>query len=181
MIHTANLITISRIILIFPVLFLVSEEKNFSNWLALILFVLAGITDNLDGYIARKTGTVSPLGALLDLMADKLLVVIIISYMVSFTTNKHLVIPAMVIIFRELVISSLRQFLTERKGSNPIQVSFIAKSKTTLQITALSFLIISPNFGDNFYVLTIILFYVAAFVTLYSLYGYVKTYKNHMK
>ena len=115
MIHAANLITISRIILIFPVLFLVSEEKNLSNWFALILFVLAGITDNLDGYIARKTGTESPLGALLDLMADKLLVVIIISYLVSITTNIYLVIPAMLIIFRELVISSFRQFLTEKK------------------------------------------------------------------
>ena len=181
MIHAANLITISRIILIFPVLLLVSEEKNLSNWLALILFVLAGITDNLDGYIARKTGTVSPLGALLDLVADKLLVVIIISYLVSFTTNKYLVIPAMIMIFRELAISALRQFLTETKGSNPIKVSFIAKSKTALQITALSFLIISPNFEDNFYVLTIVLFYMAAFASLYSLYGYIKTYKNYIK
>ena len=181
MIHAANIITISRIILIFPVLLLVSEEKNLSNWLALILFVLAGITDNLDGYIARKTGTESPLGALLDLMADKLLVVIVISYLVSFTTNQYLVIPAMIIIFREIVISAFRQFLTEKKGSNPVQVSFIAKSKTTLQITAVSFLIISPNFGDNFYVLTIILFYLAAIATLYSLYGYLKSYKNYIK
>ena len=181
MIHAANIITISRIILIFPVLLLVSEEKNLSNWLALILFVLAGITDNLDGYIARKTGTESPLGALLDLMADKLLVVIVISYLVSFTTNQYLVIPVMIIIFREIVISAFRQFLTEKKGSNPVQVSFIAKSKTTLQITALSFLIISPNFGDNFYVLTIILFYLAAIATLYSLYGYIKSYKNYIK
>ena len=170
MIHTANLITISRIILILPVLLLVSEEKNLSNWFALILFVVAGITDNLDGYIARKTDTESPLGALLDLMADKLLVVIIISYLVSFTTNKYLVIPAMIIIFRELVISAFRQFLTETKGSNPIQVSFIAKSKTTLQITALSFLIISPNFGENFYILTIILFYLAAQLPPYTAY-----------
>ena len=181
MIHTANLITISRIILIFPVLLLVSEEKNLFNWFALILFVLAGITDNLDGYIARKTGTESPLGALLDLMADKLLVVIIISYLVSFTTNKYLVIPAMIIIFRELVISAFRQFLTERKGSNPIKVSFIAKSKTTLQITALSFLIISPNFGDNFYVLTIILFYLAAYCILIQPLWIFKNYKNYIK
>ena len=179
--HVANKITISRIILIFPVLLLVSEEKNLSNWLALILFVLAGITDNLDGYIARKTGTESPLGALLDLMADKLLVVIVISYLVSFTTNQYLVIPAMIIIFREIVVSAFRQFLTEKIGSNPVQVSFIAKSKTTLQITALSFLIISPNFGDNFYVLTTILFYLAAIATLYSLYGYIKSYKNYIK
>ena len=181
MIHAANLITISRIILILPVLLLVSEEENLSNWIALILFVLAGITDNLDGYIARKTGSESSLGALLDLMADKLLVVLIISYLVSFTTNKYLVIPAMIIIFRELVISAFRQFLTERKGSNPIQVSFIAKSKTTLQITALSFLIISPNFGDKFYALTIILFYLAAIASLSSLYGYFKNYKNYIK
>ena len=179
--HAANLITISRIILIFPILVLISEEKNLFNWFALILFVLAGITDHLDGYIARKTGTESPMGALLDLMADKLLVVLIISYLVSLTTNKYLVIPAMIIIFRELVISAFRQFLTQRKGSNPIKVSFIAKSKTTLQIIALSFLIISPNFGDNFYVLTIILFYLAAIATLYSLYGYIKSYKNYIK
>ena len=181
MIHAANIITISRIILIFPVLLLVSEEKNLSNWLALILFVLAGITDNLDGYIARKTGTESPLGALLDLMADKLLVVIVISYLVSFTTNQYLVIPVMIIIFREIVISAFRQFLTEKKGSNPVQVSFIAKSKTTLQITALSFLIISPNFGDIFYILTIFLFYLAAIASLYSLYGYIKNYINYIK
>ena len=181
MTHTANLITISRIVLILPILLLVSEEKNLSNWFALILFVLAGITDNLDGYIARKTGTESPLGALLDLMADKLLVVIVISYLVSLTTNKYLVIPAMIIIFRELVISAFRQFLTERKGTNPVQVSFVAKSKTTLQITAISFLIISPNFEDNFYILTIILFYLAAIASIYSLYGYIKNYKNYIK
>ena len=181
MIHAANLITISRIILILPVLLLVSEEKNLSNWFALILFVLAGITDNLDGYIARKTGTESPLGALLDLMADKLLVVIVISYLVSFTTNKYLIVPAMIIIFRELVISAFRQFLTEKKGGNPIKVSFIAKSKTTLQIIALAFLIISPNFGKYFYFLTIILFYLAAIASLSSLYAYIKNYKNYIK
>ena len=179
--HAANFITISRIVLILPVLLLVSEEKNLSNWFALILFVLAGISDNLDGYVARKTDTVSPLGALLDLMADKLLVVIIISYLISYTTNNYLVLPAMIIVCRELVISAFRQFLTETKGSNPIKVSFIAKSKTTLQITALSFLIISPNFGDIFYILTIFLFYLAAIASLYSLYGYIKNYRNYIK
>ena len=152
-----------------------------SNWFALLLFILAGISDNLDGYIARKTGTESSVGALLDLMADKLLVVLITSYLVSYTTNKYLVVPAMIIIFREIVISAFRQFLTEINGSNPIQVSLIAKSKTTLQITALSFLIISPNFADNFYILTIFLFYSAAIASLYSLYGYMKIYKNNMK
>ena len=179
--YAANLITISRIILILPILLLVSEEKSLFNWFALFVFVLAGITDNLDGYIARKTGTESSLGALLDLMADKLLVVMITSYLVSYTTNKYLVIPAMIIIFREIIISAVRQFLTERQGRNLIKVSFIAKSKTTLQITAISFLIISPNFGDNFFYLTIFLFYLAAAASLYSLYGYLNTYKKYIK
>ena len=181
MIHLANIITISRIVLILPVLLLISEERNLSNWFALLLFVLAGITDNLDGYIARKTGTQSSLGALLDLMADKLLIVITTSYLISLGTNKYLLIPAMIIIGRELVISSLRQLLTEQLGSNPVKVSFIAKSKTTLQVFALSFLIISPNFGEIFYDLTICLFWLAAIVSVYSLYGYIKTYKNYIK
>tara|TARA_B100002052_G_scaffold58743_1_gene51731 strand:+ start:4506 stop:5051 length:546 start_codon:yes stop_codon:yes gene_type:complete len=179
--HIANLITISRIILIVPILLLFSEEKNFSNWIALFLFVLAGITDTLDGYIARKTGTQSSLGALLDLMADKLLVVITTSYLISYETNEYLLIPAMIIISRELIISSFRQFLTEQEGSNPVKVSFIAKSKTTLQITALSFLIISSNFGEVFNFLTICLFWLAAFASIYSFLGYLKTYKNYIK
>ena len=150
--YIANLNNHSRIILIIPVLLLVTDENNLSNWIALVLFVVAGMTDNLDGYIARKTGTQSSLGALLDLMADKLLIVITTSYLISYTTNEYLIIPAMIII-EELIISSLRQFLTEQEGSNPVKVSFLAKSKTTLQITALSFLIISPNFDSNFSIL----------------------------
>ena len=179
--HAANLITVSRIFLILPVLLLVSEENNVSNWIALFLFVVAGITDHLDGFMARKTGTESSTGALLDLLADKLLVVIVTSYLVSYITNNFLLIPAIIIISREVIISSLRQFLTEQEGYNPIKVSFIAKGKTALQIIALSFLIISPNFGDKFYAATLCLFWLAAFVSLYSLYGYIKTYKNFIK
>ena len=70
----ANFLTISRILLIFPVLILASPESSTANWVALLIFVVAGITDHLDGYLARKTNTTSSLGALLDLLADKLLV-----------------------------------------------------------------------------------------------------------
>ena len=177
----ANFLTISRVILILPVLFFISEDSGLNNWLALFLFVLAGVTDNLDGYIARKTGTESSLGALLDLLADKLLVIITTAYLISYQTHENLLIPAIIIIFREIIISSLRQFLAEHSGGNPIKVSFIAKTKTTFQITALSFLIISPNFGQNFYFFTIILFWLAAIISLYSLYDYFKTYKKIIK
>ena len=177
----ANNITILRILLIFPVLILASPVSSAENWIALILFVIAGITDHLDGYVARKTGTTSSFGALLDLLADKLLIIILLFYFISDEDSLLLIIPSLIIVSREIVISSLRQILAENKGENPLKVTFIAKSKTTLQIFALSFLIISPNFGKPFFFLTILLFWLAAYVSLHSLYGYIKTYINLMK
>ena len=177
----ANYITISRILLIFPVLLLASPEPNPNNWIALVLFVIAGITDHLDGYIARKTGSTSTFGALLDLVADKLLIIITLFYFISFSSNLSLILPSIIIISREIVISSFRQLIVEKVGTNPIEVSFLAKSKTTVQIFALSFLIISPNFGQLFFLLTVLLFWTAAYISLHSLYEYLITYKNLIK
>ncbi|MAJ23610.1 MAG: CDP-diacylglycerol--glycerol-3-phosphate 3-phosphatidyltransferase [Candidatus Pelagibacter sp.] len=179
--NMANCLTLSRIFLIFPVLYFISDQSFISNWIALILFIFAGITDHLDGYIARKTKTTSSLGALLDLIADKLLICVTIIYLLSFTDQHDLIIPAMVIVSRELIVSSFRQFLAESLGNNPIKVSFIAKSKTTVQITALSFLIVSPNFDEVFYELTVTLFWVAAYISVHSLYEYIKVYRNLIK
>ena len=177
----ANYITILRIILIFPVLIFATSYSSPYNWVALILFLIAGITDHLDGYIARKTGSTSSFGALLDLVADKLLIIITLFYFISYASSILLIIPSILIIIREIVISAFRQLLSESEGNNPIKVTFIAKSKTTLQIFALSFLIISPNFGQPFFFLTILLFWLAAYVSLHSLYGYIKTYRNLIK
>lgn len=177
----ANYITVLRILLIFPVLILASPNSDPNNWAALILFIIAGITDHLDGYIARKTNSTSNLGGLLDLLADKLLIIITLFYFISYASNLLLIIPSLIIIVREIVISSFRQFLAEQEGGNPIKVTFIAKSKTTLQIFALSFLIISPNFGNLFFILTICLFWLAAYVSLHSLHGYIKNYINLIK
>lgn len=177
----ANYITISRIFLIFPVLLIASPEASADNWIALTLFVVAGITDHLDGYVARKTGSSSSLGALLDLVADKLLIIVTLFYFISYTSSFMLLLPSLVIIIREIVVSSFRQLLAEKEGTNPVKVTFLAKSKTTLQIFALSFLIISPNFGEPFWFLTIFLFWLAAYVSMHSLYGYIKTYRNLMK
>ena len=177
----ANYITTLRIFLIFPVLILATPEDSQDNWIALLLFVIAGITDHLDGYVARKTSSSSSLGALLDLVADKLLIIVTLFYFISYTSNLMLLIPSLVILIREIVISSFRQHLVEKEGSNPVRVTFLAKSKTTLQIFALSFLIISPNFGKPFWFITIFLFWLAAYVSVHSLYGYIKTYRNLIK
>ena len=74
----ANYITILRILLIVPILLLASPDSDPINWIALVIFIIAGITDHLDGYIARKTLSTSNLGALLDLVADKLLIILTI-------------------------------------------------------------------------------------------------------
>ena len=176
----ANYITLSRIALIVPVLFLASENSGILNWIALVLFVMAGITDHLDGYVARKTKTTSSLGGLLDLMADKLLICVPLFYLLSIASHEELIFPSIIIIARELIISSFRQFLAESLGENPVKVSFIAKAKTTVQITSISFLIISPNFGVYFYYLTIFLFWLAAYLSIHSLVLYLRAYKIFM-
>ena len=177
----ANYITILRIFLIIPVLILASPESSSFNWMALMLFVIAGITDHLDGYVARRTESTSSLGALLDLVADKLLILTSLFYFVSYESSIFLIIPSLVIIIREIIISSFRQFLAENQGYNPVKVTFLAKSKTTIQIFAISFLIISPNFGQLFWLLTLVLFWLAAYVSMHTMYGYVKTYRNFLK
>tara|TARA_E500000331_G_scaffold154089_1_gene149785 strand:- start:83 stop:619 length:537 start_codon:yes stop_codon:yes gene_type:complete len=177
----ANYITILRIFLIIPILILASPESSLFNWMALMLFVIAGITDHLDGYVARRTGSTSSLGALLDLLADKLLIITSLFYLVSYESSIFLIIPSLIIIIREIVISSFRQFLAENQGHNPVKVTLLAKSKTTIQIFAISFLIISPNFGQPFWLFTIVLFWLAAYVSIHSMYGYVKTYRNLLK
>ena len=97
----ANYITILRILLILPVLVLASPSPGLSNWIALALFVVAGITDHLDGYIARKTGSTTDLGALLDLLADKLLVCLTLVWLTTLNNTAVFVIPVLIIILRE--------------------------------------------------------------------------------
>tara|TARA_Y200000002_G_scaffold332890_1_gene298947 strand:+ start:3030 stop:3563 length:534 start_codon:yes stop_codon:yes gene_type:complete len=174
----ANYITILRIVLIFPVLILVSPTSALSNWMALFIFIVAGLTDHLDGYLARKTGTTSDLGGLLDLIADKLLICTTIVFLISFGDRDALVIPSIIIIARELIISSFRQFVAENSNFSNFKVSLIGKFKTTIQITALSFLIVSPNFLDTFYSITVFLFWLASFLSVYSLFDYLRSYYN---
>ena len=172
----ASYITLLRIILIIPVLYFteVSEE-----YLALILFIVAGLTDYLDGFIARKTKTETSLGAFFDLLADKLLVCLVLVWCAFISTSIMIIVPALVIISRELIISSMRQFLVEKIGKNPIEVTYIAKSKTTIQIIAISFLILSPEMGEIFNKVTVFLIWIAAFISVYTLYNYLKSYKHY--
>ena len=173
---SASYITLLRILLIIPIIYLISTSKVYS---ALFLFILAGLTDYLDGYIARKTGKTSSLGALLDLLADKLLVCIVLIWCAFPSKAILLIIPTIIIISRELIISSIRQFLVEKTGENIIKVTYVAKTKTTIQMIAISFLILSPEMDLWFYKTSIILIWLAALVSVYTLYNYFNSYQNY--
>ena len=173
----ASYITLLRILLIIPIIFFSSLQDSFFNYLALILFLIAGLTDYLDGYIARKTQRVTGLGALLDLLADKLLVSLVLIWLLFINNSLVLIIPILIIVSRELIISSLRQYAIESKKR--IEVTMLGKGKTTIHFLSISLIIISPEFGNNFYIASILFIWVSAFISIISLYHYVNsTIKN---
>ena len=179
----ASYISCLRIVLIVPIIYFLeqgirSETPSFYFYLAFILFVVAGLTDYLDGYIARKTDTETQLGALLDLIADKLLVSLVIVWILSFEINSLVTIPALIIVARELVISTLRQYVIEKREKKDLSVSFIGKSKTTIQIIAISMLILAQEI-TSIYTLALIAIWFAAFFSLYSLFTYVSEWFKH--
>ncbi len=171
-------ITLLRIILIFPIMYLIITPSFWNNLWALSLFLVAGLTDYLDGYVARKTSSETSLGALLDLLADKLLVCIILIWYVYVNPDTLLIIPVLFIISRELIVSVLRQYIAELAGDNNVKVMNIGKSKTTIQFIAISLLIVSPNFGYFFELTSVGFLWFAAFLSLYSLYSYISEWKK---
>lgn len=143
----ANKLTLSRIAIIPVILLLLVIPYGWAAWSALVLFVMAGVTDWLDGYVARRDGTVSRIGQFLDPIADKLLVAAVILLLVfNGQIDGFAILPAVVILLREVAVSGLREFLAPLSVSVP--VSQLAKWKTFIQIVALSFLIVgrhAPN------------------------------------
>ncbi len=144
-----NLLTYSRIAAVPAVVVLMLVERPFGNWLALAVFVAAGVTDILDGHLARKWGQQSSLGRILDPIADKLLVSAVLLMLVGVDTLRGLtLLPAAIILCREILVSGLREFLADVRVSVP--VSRLAKWKTGLQMVTLGFLIVGdagPYFG----------------------------------
>jgi CDP-diacylglycerol--glycerol-3-phosphate 3-phosphatidyltransferase len=138
-------------------------------------FALAGITDTLDGYYARKLGQTSRLGAFLDPVADKLIVAAALVLIVSKDPRWFVVIVAVVIIGREIAVSALREWMAEIGARNRIKVTVLAKYKTIMQIVGLSMLLYRQNlFGLPTYKLGLALTAVAAVLTLWSMIQYLR-------
>jgi CDP-diacylglycerol--glycerol-3-phosphate 3-phosphatidyltransferase/cardiolipin synthase len=151
-------------------------EIAWARWLALGLFIAAGVTDFLDGYLARAWSQQSRLGQMLDPVADKLLVSAVLMMLVAdHTIASYSLAAALVILCREILVSGLREFLAELKVSIP--VSKVAKWKTTLQLVALGFLIAGPSGDEIFPGVTqtgLALFWISALLTLYTGWDYLR-------
>jgi CDP-diacylglycerol--glycerol-3-phosphate 3-phosphatidyltransferase len=136
-----NLLTLSRIFAVPLLVAMMWDGAWVGASLAFVTFCIAGATDYLDGYLARAQGTVSKLGVFLDPIADKIMVAAVIVMLIAggTITGWH-VIPALLILLREIAISGLREFLATARVSVP--VSRLAKWKTTFQMVALGALVL---------------------------------------
>lgn len=113
--------------------------RPYADWFALVLFVLAAVTDWFDGYLARAWKQETKIGTMLDPIADKAMVVIALMVIIGFSSwSPWLVLPATVILFREVFVSGLREYLGDVAGT--LQVTKLAKWKTTLQMIAIAVL-----------------------------------------
>ncbi|SMH44104.1 CDP-diacylglycerol--glycerol-3-phosphate 3-phosphatidyltransferase [Mesorhizobium australicum] len=160
------------------------ESSDFARWLALFLFVLASVTDYLDGYLARIWKQTSNIGRMLDPIADKLLVSTCLMLLAADpveTIHGWSLWAAIVILCREILVSGLREYLAELKVSLP--VTRLAKWKTTIQMVAIAFLLAGPA-GDKIFPYTthvgITLLWVSAIVTLYTGYDYFRAGLKHV-
>jgi cardiolipin synthase len=160
------------------------------RWVALILFITAGVTDILDGYLARSRGQQSTFGRMLDPIADKLLVASCLLMLAADGTIRGWSLwAAIVILCREILVSGLREYLAELQVSVP--VTRLAKWKTTLQLVAVGFLL-AGDAGDEVLARTIgaavplvtytglSLLWISALLTLYTGYDYFRAGVRHL-
>ena len=136
-----NILTLMRLVAapIVAVIITISTEP-LNALIALLLFAIASATDWLDGYLARKWESVSGFGRMLDPIADKLMVIIILAALMGTAlASPLLAIPTIIIITREVMVSGLREFMA--KQDFIVHVTLAAKMKTTIQLIALGFLI----------------------------------------
>ncbi|MFN7101589.1 MAG: CDP-diacylglycerol--glycerol-3-phosphate 3-phosphatidyltransferase [Pseudorhizobium sp.] len=182
-----NLLTYARIVAV-PIIVLCFfvegrlESSDFARWAGLAIFVVASITDYLDGYLARIWNQTSNIGRMLDPIADKLLIASVLLLMAADGTIAGWSIwAAIVILCREILVSGLREYLAALKVAVP--VTRIAKWKTTIQMVSIAFLLAGPA-GDKVLPYTtetgITLLWIAAVLTIYSGYDYFRAGLKHM-
>jgi CDP-diacylglycerol--glycerol-3-phosphate 3-phosphatidyltransferase len=175
LLNLPNLLSLLRIAIIPLLVVTFYLPFDWARPLTAALFGIAGLTDWLDGYLARKWDQTSRMGAFLDPVADKLIVAAVLVLLVADAGSLWVTIPALVIISREITISALREWMAEVGQRSKVAVSYLGKVKTTTQIIALLLLLFQqPLFGLPIYTLGMIMLYIAAALTLWSMIDYLR-------
>jgi len=183
--NVPNLVTLSRIILIplligiyyLPEDWLLPHSKNIA---ATAVFIFAGITDWLDGYLARRLNQMSAFGAFLDPVADKLIVVAALVVLLHMEPPRVHAFVALIIIGREIAISALREWMAKVGQAKSVAVAFVGKLKTVAQMVAIPLLLYrDPLFGLDCLWLGTILINVAAVLTVASMLYYMRKALPH--
>ena len=187
MLSLTNLLTLSRIFAVPLLVFLLWRPTPVDYLVTYVLYCLVGITDYFDGYLARAQGKISKLGQFLDPIADKIMVAAVLIMLISSRKANPVpeiaglhIIPALVILLREIIVSGLREFLAELRVGIP--VSALAKWKTTLQLVALGALILGGGLPAYPWVHDVGLasLWAAAALTLVTGYDYLRIGLKHM-
>jgi cardiolipin synthase len=159
-------------------------RNDTARWTALAIFVLAAVTDYFDGWVARAWDQQTNIGRMLDPIADKLLVAACLLLLAADGTIAGWSLwAAVMILCREILVSGLREYLADLRVS--VRVTNLAKWKTTLQLTAIGFLIAGPA-GDKLFAVPVATFtglallWVAAVLTLYTGYDYFRAGMKHL-
>lgn len=178
-----NIMTWTRIAAIPFIVFIFDVPLDFEtkNAIATVLFVLFALTDWLDGYLARKLNQTSAFGAFLDPVADKFLVCA--SLLVLVDLGRVDVIVALLIIGREIAISSLREWMALIGAAKSVAVNLLGKLKTTLQMVAIPFLLFDGTLWGwlDTGIWGTVLIWLAAFLTIWSMFYYLKKAVPHIR
>ncbi len=187
MLSLPNLLTLSRIFAVPILVFLLWRPAPLDYAITFVLYCIVGITDYFDGYLARAWGNISKLGQFLDPIADKIMIGAVLIMLISSRKANPVpeiaglnIIPALVILLREIIVSGLREYLAGLQISVP--VSALAKWKTTFQLIALGALILGGAVPNQPWVhdVGILCLWVAAALTLVTGYDYLRTGLKHM-
>ena len=170
--NIANSLTLTRIFLIPLIVYLFLSNEESYRIVIFSLFLLATITDYLDGFFARYMKQVTSFGEFLDPVADKLIVVAALVLLLEVHSTPWFALPAIVIIGREIVISALREWMSELGSGSTVAVSMLGKIKTWVQMTAVALLLLAKPEQELLTTIGFVAIYAAAIMTLWSMIQY---------
>ncbi len=182
MLNLPNILTLIRLALIPVFVILFYYPTPMSNFYAALVFVIAALTDLLDGFLARKLHLETKFGAFLDPVADKIIVCVALVLIVEYYSvhvneyfphiNLFVSIPAMIIVAREITVSALREWMAELGKRSQVAVSWVGKWKTTIQLASLALLI--WRYNDPVIYAALGMLAIATVLTIWSMVMYLK-------